>query len=465
MMNREERERSRAKEAGQEHVFRFWPALNESQREQLLSELEGVDYANVAVLQKALAGHGRSADDVSLEPPELFPLERASEQEEEAQAAAASGAELLSAGKVGYVLVAGGQASRLGYDGPKGDFPVGPVSGRTLFDFHARRLRAAARKFGTRVPWYVMTSPANDAATREIFEANQHFGLERDDVFFFVQSMLPALDAGGRILMASTSSLFLAPSGHGGVLEALARSGALDDMEARGVETISYFQVDNPLARPADPTFLGLHARAGAGMSSKVVAKRDANEKVGVLGRIDGRMGCIEYSDLPAELREATDERGQLLFRAGNIAVHALERAFVRELTREGLDLPWHVARKQVAVVDDEGVPGKREGFKFEAFVFDALGASRSSVTMEVARAEEFSPVKNAEGEDSPETSRRDLCALFEGWVRAAGHALPEPDGRGVVPLEVDPLRAEHEHEFLASEGGPEVTERGHLYA
>jgi len=464
-MNREERERSRASQAGQEHVFRFWDRLAEPEREQLLSQLEAVDYANVKVLAGALAAHGKTESDVSLEPPELFPLERNPAHEEQARAAAARGAELLGAGRVGYVLVAGGQASRLGYDGPKGGFPVGPVTGRTLFDFHARRLLAAGHKFGTRVPWYVMTSPANDGPTRAIFEANGHFGLDADDVFFFEQSMLPALDAKGRILMASTHALFLAPSGHGGVLEALARSGALDDMESRGVETISYFQVDNPLARPADPTFLGLHKLAGAGMSSKVVAKRDAGEKVGVLGRIDGRMGCIEYSDLPAEQREAVDDSGQLLFRAGNIAVHALEHRFVRELTRDGLDLPWHVARKQMAVVDDEGLVAKREGFKFEAFVFDALGASPASVTMEVSRAEEFSPVKNAEGEDSPQTSRRDLCALFEGWVRAAGHELPEPDSDGVLPLEIDPLRAEHEHEFLASEGDAQVTERGHLYA
>jgi UDP-N-acetylglucosamine/UDP-N-acetylgalactosamine diphosphorylase len=267
------------------------------------------------------------------------------------------------------------------------------------------------------------------------------------------------------VLFSAPDALFLAPNGHGGCLLGLASSGALDDMRRRGLTQLSYFQVDNPLVRPADPLFLGLHHAHGAGMSSKVVAKRDAGEKVGVLGRVDGRLACIEYSDLPVELRGAREPGGALRFRAGNIAVHALAVAFVERLTRGGLELPWHLARKQMKVVEPDGRVVERAGVKFETFVFDALAHSESSVVLEVDRAEEFSPVKNASGEDSPATCRADLCGLHARWVGAAGLPLPPPDAQGIHPVEVDPLCAETQDEFLArARIRPDVRPHGHLY-
>lgn len=462
-----ERERARAEAHGQGHLFRYADELDPTQRERLAKEVASVDFDEMAALAKLLQSSERGAPVAGFEPPELFPLERDAAQEARAREARAVGEEALRAGRVGYLLVAGGQASRLGYDGPKGDFPVGPVSGRTLFEFHARRLRAARARHGAATPWYVMTSPANDAATRAIFEREAFFGLPPEDVRFFSQAMLPALDTEGRILMRDPGALFLAPNGHGGVLSAFARSGCLDDARERGLERLSYFQVDNPLVRPADPLFLGLHILDEARMSSKVVRKRDASEKVGVIGRADGALGCIEYSDLPDELREARDARGELLFGAGNIAVHILDLDFVSELTAEGseLELPWHVARKTMRVLGPNGVEEEVAGAKFETFVFDALAQSHRSVTLEVRREEEFSPVKNARGEDSPASARRDLCQLFAAWAREAGHELPSCDDEGVPPVEVDPLYAEDEAEFLAAAtAGPRRLEGGHLY-
>lgn len=456
--------REAAEAAGQGHVFRFWDSLDDAERSHLLGELAAVDYGLVTELG-GLAGADAAEGSPAFEPPDVFPLERDPARAREAVEATERGEALLASGRVGYLLVAGGQGSRLGLDGPKGAFEVGPLSGRTLFELFARRLHAVRDRYGVATPWYVMTSPANDATTRAFFARHDHFGLPAEDITFFPQAMLPALDEQGRILLADRHRLFLAPNGHGGVLEAMATSGALAAALERGVETLSYFQVDNPLARPADPLFLGLHAACGAGMSSKVVSKRDAGEKVGVLGRVDGRMACIEYSDLPAELREAVGDDGRLVFGAGNIAVHALQAGFVRELTDGGLQLPWHVAKKSVRVVDDAGRPSEQVGFKFETFVFDALGRSRTSATLEVDRAEEFSPVKNAEGEDSPRTSRRDLCALHASWVRRSGGALPADDAETGVPLvEVDPRLAETAEGFAASEASPREVSGGHLY-
>jgi UDP-N-acetylglucosamine/UDP-N-acetylgalactosamine diphosphorylase len=457
--------RHRLEASGQGHAWQRLTRLQGEARANLERELAALDFGLVKNLASLLRQTGAAAAPASFEPPELFPLRRDPALEARARAARARGEALLRAGKVGYVLVAGGQASRLGYDAPKGLYPIGPVTRCSLFAFHAGRLRAAARRYGTRTPWYVMTSPANDAATREFFAREQHFGLDPADVFFFSQEMLPALDEDGRMLFSGTHSLFLAPNGHGGSLLGLAKSGALADMRRRGLEQLSYFQVDNPLVRPADALFLGLHAEARAGMSSKVVTKRDAGEKVGVLGRVDGKLSCIEYSDLPADLREARTASGELAFRAGNIAVHALAVDFVAQLTRDGLDLPWHLARKKMKVVAEDGAQVERQGVKFETFVFDALARSPGSVVLEVARGEEFSPVKNASGEDSPASSRRDLCRLFAGWVRAAGRALPPPDAEGNHPVEVDPLCAETQDEFLAHpELAPDVRPNGHLY-
>jgi len=451
--------------SGQRHAWDRLERLTGAARPRLEAQLRALDLGLVRKLAGLLAGAAGSSSPRSFAPPEVFPVRRSASEEARARAARESGRRLLAAGKVGFVLVAGGQASRLGYDAPKGVFPIGPISQRSLFAFHAQRLRAAARRHGTRTPWYVMTSPANDAATRAFFGAQQNFGLDPADVFFFSQDMLPALDDEGRMLFSAADSLFLAPNGHGGCLLGLAKSGALDDMRRRGLEQLSYFQVDNPLVRPADELFLGLHADAHAGMSSKVVTKRDAGEKVGVLGRVDGALSCIEYSDMPAELREARTASGELAYRAGNIAVHMLAVDFVEAVTRGGLDLPWHLARKKMKVAAEDGALVERNGVKFETFVFDALARSEHSIVLEVERSEEFSPVKNASGEDSPASARRDLCRLHAGWVRAAGRALPPPDAEGNHPVEVDPLCAETQDEFLAhKELTLDARTHGHLY-
>ncbi len=457
--------RERADGAGQGHVFAFWDRLDGAERTRLLAQVARLDFDLVERLG-GLLRENASAHASALTPPKTFPLDRSPAEQVRAEGAREVGARRLADGEVGYVLVAGGQASRLGYDGPKGCFSVGPVSGRSLFDMHARRLLAAQRRHGQDPVWYVMTSEANDRTTREFFAAHGHFGLDPANVFFFGQAMLPALDDSGRILLTSTSELFLAPNGHGGVLDGLMRSGALADAHRRGIRTLSYFQVDNPLARPADTLFLGLHTLENASMSSKVVDKRSPGEKVGVLGYVDGKMGCIEYSDLSAELREAKSSDGKLLFRAGNIAVHAIEREFIEELTRGGLQLPYHLARKKLRALDGRGEPCEQSGTKFETFVFDALARSPRSVVLEVERAVEFSPVKNASGDDSPATACADLCRLFAGFADAAGLPLPAAGEDGCVRVEVDPVLAEDRAEFAAAMPlEPRVTAAGHLYS
>jgi UDP-N-acetylglucosamine/UDP-N-acetylgalactosamine diphosphorylase len=450
---------------GQDHLLGFWQELDPEARERLVGELESLNFDLIERLRGLASSTQASAASPTISAPETIGLDEVRAGSERVRAARIRGEEELAAGRVGLVLVAGGQASRLGCDGPKGDFPVGPVSGRTLFDLHARRILGLVQRYGVRMPWYVMTSPANHEETQAIFEANQWYGLRREDIHFFCQTMLPVLDSAGRVLMRDRGSLFLAPNGHGGVLEGLASSGCLADACERGIETLGYFQVDNPLVRPADALFIGLHCMAGAQMSSKVVRKSSPEEKVGVLGHLDGRLGCIEYSDMPNELLERRGVDGELVFSAGNIAVHALSVDFIAEITNGGLELPWHLAHKRIPSLDAAGDACERDGVKFETFVFDALGFAETSVTLEVERREEFAPVKNREGADSPDTARAMMCALHAGWAQAAGLELPKAGEDGVTPLEVDSLLADDLESFRAVHThAPLVTDEGHLY-
>ncbi|MEZ6194929.1 MAG: UDPGP type 1 family protein [Planctomycetota bacterium] len=425
---------------GQGHLLAGLDALDAARRRSFAAELAALDWDLLDEL-KALTGASAGGAAAALAP---APRIEVGVDPAGDAAARERGEALLREGRVAAFTVAGGQGSRLGFEGPKGLFAATPITGKSLFRVFAEKVAAVGRRYGRPLPWFLMTSEANDAETRAAFREADWFGLDPDQVHFFAQDMLPALDEEGRILLAGPGELFRSPNGHGGSLLALARSGALARMEAAGIDEIFYFQVDNPLVVVADPIFLGYHAARGAEMSTKVVPKRDWSEKVGVVGLIDGRYGVIEYSDLGEDELRARDESGGLRFSAGNIAVHALRRDFVASLTAEGLDLPYHVARKRIpAWHPAEGEVREVTGFKFETFVFDALARCENSVVLSVDRRREFAPIKNAEGEDSPASSRRAQSQLFADWLEARGVAVPrDAEGAPRHEIEISPLRA-----------------------
>lgn len=432
--------------AGQGHVFAWWERLTPAERAGLAAQATEVDLAELARLHRTLvAGQaGPGPDFAGLEP---APFTRLPEHGGEPAAwarARAAGEEALRAGRVATFTVAGGQGTRLGFDGPKGTFAVTPVRGKSLFQVFAEKILAAGRRHGRPLHWFIMTSYANHAATEAWFAAHGHFGLDPGRVHFFRQGRMPAVDFDGRILLESPAALALSPDGHGGSLRALQRSGALDLLRAEGVDTLSYFQVDNPLVRCVDPAFLGFHLLAGAEMSSKTVLKAYAEEKVGHFCRRGDRLEVIEYSDLPLALQRETTPEGGLRFNAGSIALHVLDREFVRRMAVGDSALPFHRADKKIPCVDATGQtvkPERPNGVKFELFVFDALPFARRPVIIETDRAEDFSPVKNATGVDSPATCRADQLRQFARWLRAAGADVPL-DAAGVprLALEISPL-------------------------
>lgn len=413
--------------------------VDDAARERLLGQIAGLDLDRVGrLIDELVTTDGADEDFDALEPPDVVPLGADDED------AIAEGVALLRANRVAAVLVAGGQGTRLGFDGPKGAFPVGAVSGRTLFDHHAGRIAAMRARYACDLPWYVMTSPQNDAATRALFAENDWYGLPPDSVRLFVQGELPAVDRRtGRILREAPDRIALSPDGHGGIFPALVREGILDDMRDRGVTTFVTFNVDNPMLRVADPRLLGHHSLAGAEMSNIVVRKHEPDERVGVVARRDGRAVLVEYSDLPKEVAELRAPDGGLLYWAGSIAAHAIERDFAERVGADG-GLPYHRAVKAVPFVDDGSdavtTPDEPNAIKFEAFMFDALPLAERTVNLEADRDEEFSPIKNAEGPDSPATARRALNRLYADWLAASGVTVPtDAHGDPAVDIEIDP--------------------------
>jgi UDP-N-acetylglucosamine/UDP-N-acetylgalactosamine diphosphorylase len=442
--------------AGQGHVFRFWDSLDASGRDRLLSDAAEVDLEELARLVETMVVRRAADHDLSgLEPAPYIRHPRNGGDAAQWSAAAARGEAALRAGRVAAFTVAGGQGTRLGYDGPKGTFPVTPVRGRCLFAVFADKLKAASQRYGRTIPWYIMTSQLNHEATVAAFAAEGYFGLNPQDVMFFSQGRMPAVDADGKILLAAPDSIAMSPDGHGGSLRALVRSGAVDDMRLRGVDTLSYFQVDNPLVQVIDPAFIGFHLEAGSEMSSKMIPKAYPGEKVGHFCVRDGKMLVVEYSDMPEAMQQETLADGSLRFIAGSIAIHILAVDFVERVGRgaEAYCLPFHRADKKIATVDAAGAPvqpSEPNGIKFEMFVFDALPFARQPVVIETLRQDDFSPVKNASGTDSAQTCRDDQIRQWTRWLAAAGEEIAtDASGLPSFSFEVSPLFADSEAVFV----------------
>jgi len=450
--------------AGQGQVFRFFHTLDEAAKARLLAQAAEIDLAELARLRaKLLGGESGVAQRVDLSdltPAPYEPLPAHGGDAATWAEARVVGEAALRAGKIAAFTVAGGQGTRLGYDGPKGSFPVTPLRQKSLFQVFAEKLLAAERRYACPLHWFIMTSHQNHEATVVFFARHAHFGLSPERVHFFTQGRMPAVDFEGQILLEAPDRIAMSPDGHGGSLRALARNGALDLMAREGIDTLSYFQVDNPLVRCIDPTFIGWHRLRNSEMSSKMLPKAYAGEKLGHFCMQRGRLVVVEYSDLPKATQEERDAAtGGLRFRAGSIAIHLLDREFIRRMSAgEGggsESLQFHRADKKIPTLDAVGqpvVPADPNGVKFELFVFDALPFARNPVVVETSREDEFASVKNAEGPDSPQSCREAQSRQAARWLAAAGERI-ETDESGLpkIALEVSPLFAVDAESFCES--------------
>ena len=388
------------KEHGQEHIFEAYQKLDDTGKEKLAAQIERIDWSIVE-----MAGHKELAQERGkLEP--LSALE-VTEIEQNKAKYEGIGLDAIRAGKVGAVLLAGGQGTRLGSDGPKGKYNIGLTKEVFIFERLIRNLLDVTDKAGCFVPLYVMTSDKNHEETTAFFEEKQYFGYPKDFVKFFKQEMAPSVDFQGKLYMESAESLSLSPNGHGGWFYSMAVTGVLKDVKARGVEWLNIFAVDNVLQRIADPVFVGATIDSGCVSGAKVVRKADPEEKIGVLCLEDGRPSIVEYYEMTEEIINSREADGELSYNFGVILNYLFRVDQLEEIANQKMAV--HVVEKKIPYMDEKGElvkPESPNGYKFELLVLDMIHMFPNCLSYEVVRDYEFAPIKNKTGVDSVESAR-----------------------------------------------------------
>ncbi len=426
----------------QSHVLQFWDELSDPERANLSKQIESFDLDLIRTLASETSenDHWEQLAEKATVPPAITLDDFANPDSYDE--AYTIGKSALEAGKVGMILVAGGQGSRLGFHHPKGMYPIGPVSDRSLYQIHIEQVLGRAKQFGVSIPLYVMTSPPTHEETTNFLRDNNFFGMPASDIKIFCQGVMPAVDADGKLLLETKGKIFVSPDGHGGTLAALVKNGCLDDANQRGIEHLFYGQVDNPLIQICDPALIGYHIKSKSEMTSQVVRKNEPTQKVGNVVAVDGKVQIIEYSDLPEKHARQTEEDGSLKLWAGSIAVHIFSVDFLQKSSKQAETLPFHHARKIVPFVDSSGQtvkPDAANAIKFERFIFDLLPYANNAIVCEVDPADGFCAVKNAPPapSETPDHVKAAISNLHKRWLDEAG--VKVADG---VKVEINPLFA-----------------------
>lgn len=420
----------------QYHIIEHYKNLTDEEKQKIMSCFKFFDIDLIFKIHKDFL-NTKEVRLKNISTADIVPLPETPEEIKNRELARKKGESLIRNNEVAVLIVAGGQGTRLGYDGPKGTFKISPVKKKTLFQLFSEQVIALTRRYSARIPLIIMTSHENDKETRAFFKDNSYFGISEDNIYFFKQGMLPSLTPDGKLVIKERAQIAMNPDGHGGSLKALSESGLLDKLLKDGYKEIFYCQVDNPLVKIADPVFLGYHNLTESEVSTKVVRRRNVDEKVGVYLNLNGKDAIIEYSDIEPTYMKALDEKGNILYWAGNTAIHIFSLPFVKRLNSHGYGLPYHCAKKTTDIKTEEGSKLCVDVWKFETFVFDTIPLAERTFAMEVKREEEFSPVKNMTGSDSPENAQKDMCTLFKRWLEAKGvKVMPG------AKIEISPLYA-----------------------
>lgn len=393
------------KEHGQEHIFAAYQKLDEEGKKKLAAQVERIDWSIVAMSCRKTASH----EELKKERGKLEPLSalEVTEIEKDKEKYSKIGIDAIKAGKIGAVLLAGGQGTRLGSDGPKGKYNIGITKDIFIFERLIRNLFDVTDKVGCFVPLYVMTSDKNHDETISFFEEKNYFGYPKDFVKFFKQEMAPSVDFNGKLYMESADSLSLSPNGNGGWFYSMSVTGVLEDVKARGVEWLNIFAVDNVLQRIADPVFIGATLNSGCVSGAKVVRKADPHEKVGVLCLEDGKPSIVEYYEMTDEIINSREPNGDLSYNFGVILNYLFRVDKLENIMNE--KMPVHVVEKKIPYMTENGVYVKPEtpnGYKFELLVLDMIHLLDNCLSFEVVRDYEFAPIKNKTGVDSVESAQ-----------------------------------------------------------
>ena len=396
---------NRLKENGQEHILNCYEKLSDAEKERLLNQILSIDFEQIRSLYESTKMQVSFAND-KIEPIDY--VDKSALSEDELKKYNDLGEKEISQGKYAVVTMAGGQGTRLGHSGPKGTFKIGLENDKSIFEILIDNLKENSEKYGVTIPWYIMTSRENNEQTVNFFKENNYFNYDPKAIKFFKQGELPMCSEDGKLLLDETQVIKEAADGHGGIFESMRKGGVIDDMKARGIEWAFIGPVDNVLAKMVDPTLLGVALDRNVLAAGKSVVKAGPKEKVGVFCKRNGKPGVVEYTEITDDLAEATDAKGELVFGESHINCNLFNIKAIEEVSQK--KLPYHSAHKKAKYIDENGnlvVPEKPNAYKFESFIFDAFDMLEDMAILRVKREEEFAPVKNAEGNDSPETARK----------------------------------------------------------
>ncbi len=393
------------KRIGQDGLLAFYEELNEAEKSALLCDIEAIDFPLMERLYQQATGKPSDASAAGrIEP--ISGKDAVSMPASERERLYRIGLNELAAGRMAALTMAGGQGTRLGHTGPKGTYDIGLPSHKSLFEIQCCGLKKISAEAGRPVPWYIMTSRINHDETTAFFAAHDYFGYGRENIYFFPQMMIPAMDREGRLLLENKYTVLKSPNGNGGLFASLLQSGGIEDMRRRGVTRIFICGIDNCLVKMADPLFLGFFEESGEKAAAKSFLKRTADEKAGVFCKRGGAPCVIEYTEIPKALAEQKDEQGTWVYGDTNVLNYIFELDTAERLADAGL--PYHIAVKKLNYIDFRtGTPAiLPDGYKFELFLFDAFSRLDGLAVLRIERTEEFAPVKNLTGIDSAETAR-----------------------------------------------------------
>ena len=404
-MDREKEAIDKLKEYGQNHIVNILEKLDETKKQELIEQINKIDFHQMMELYQ------NTKKEIEFKESKIEPvpyLDKAKLTKEQREEFDKLGEEVVKNNQYAVVTMAGGQGTRLGHTGPKGTFKLDVYGkGKYLFEILADNLQEANKKYGVVINWYIMTSKENNADTVEFLEKNNYFGYDKNKVTIFKQSELPLVDTEGKFLINKEYKIKEASDGNGGTYSSLRASGCLADMKEKGIKWVFIGSVDNALLKMIDVTLLGMAVKKGVQIASKSVAKANPQERVGVFGKMNNHPKVIEYTELPERMAEEVDSDGELKFGESHIMCNLYTIDAIEKISKE--PLIYHTAFKKNSYIDENGkevIPTEPNSYKFESFIFDAFELFDDIAILRGKREDDFAPVKNKEGVDSPKTAK-----------------------------------------------------------
>ena len=384
------------KKYGQEQLFDFYNELSGDKKESLLNQISKIDFEYMKSLYK-------NKDNYEMLNKDITNVDAIDSKKINKSMYEKLGENSIKNGQLAVCSMAGGQGTRLGFNGPKATYMLDIGRQASIFEIMTQKLKEAKEKYGVHIKWYIMTSEQNNDETVAFFEKNNYFGYDENYIKFFKQGELPLLDENGKVILKEKDEIFMAPDGNGGIFRALGNSGILSEMKKNGVKYLAVGNVDNILIHMVDPLAIGLMIDKNAKILSKSFMKPRWDGKWGVFCKMDGKLGVIEYIETPEELLRACNSEGELLYGDAHFGCNFFTIDLLEKIENE--KLPMHAAFKKNFHVNSTGEHEEINAYKFEAFIFDVFSATDDVIILRIEKDKEFAPVKNKEGNESPETA------------------------------------------------------------